>query len=197
MLYVKFTVQDPPKFEDFKKVYDHMVMLRQPGFELEEDEGPEFDWDALTKEETDKAMEEVHAFLDETDEERRYKKLFPKYAQEYLASYVGYDAQRAGVFGFEISGIFNYLEYSMEVDMDKLQMINETLGVVEFSALAYPYGGMERFLMVLKAFDLIPTECFNGFTVYEFEWTSEFVHEGIELPEETKRYKQDGNYLFT
>ena len=196
MLYVKFTVKDESKYQDFQKVYDHMVMTRQPGFEFQEDGGPEFDWNSMTKEAADKAMEELNAFLNVSDEERRYLQLIPTYAQKYLSSYVEEDEKSAGVFGYQISGIFNYLEYSMEVDMNNLQIIKENMGVVEFSALAYPYGGMERFLMVLKAFDLIPIECFNGFNVCTFEWTSEFTYEIIEMPEATKEYKEKGTLFF-
>ena len=69
--------------------------------------------------------------------------------------------------------------------MDKL---NEDVGIIKLSTGNYPFGGLERFFMTLKAFDLSPIECFNGFTVFEFEWTSEFEYEGIILSEKTKRY---------
>ena len=59
---------------------------------------------------------------------------------------------------------------------------------MEFSTGNFPFGGMERFLMVLKAYDLVPVECFNGFTIYEFDWISEFEHNAIELSEKTIKY---------
>ena len=184
MLYIKFTIQDQQKYQDFQKVYDHMVMVRQPDFEFEEEEDDEFDWN-------NSSQEEINKYLDESEPEvKRYKRLFPEYANTVLESYVKYDESIAGVYGFDIKGIFNYLEFSFEVDMDNLRTLKDTIGLVEFSTGNYPFGGLERFIMTLKAFDLIPTECYNGFTIYQFKWISEFIYEGIDLPEKTKLYKE-------
>ena len=169
-----------------------MVELRQPGFEFEEEEEPEIDWDNMTDEQF---QEHLKSFAKELPpEEKRYKELIPDYVNQYLGSYVDFDGQRAGVFGFKALGIFNYLEFGFEVDMDNLQKLNENRGVVEFSTGNFPYGGMERFLITLKAFGLIPTECFNGFVVYQFDWTSEFMHEAIELPEKTVAHLKKRKY---
>ena len=167
-----------------------MVMTRQPGFEFEEEEP--FDWDNASQKEIDDMM---NGNVDEP-ELKRYKKLFPNYAHTFLESYIKNDSSIAGAYGFDIEGIFNYLEFSFEVDMISLQKLENNLGLIEFEALGFPYGGMERFLMVLKAFKLIPIECYNGFTVYKFNWTSKFTHEAIDLPEATEAYKKNRNYLF-
>ncbi|MCE7995648.1 MAG: hypothetical protein HEP71_26960 [Roseivirga sp.] len=190
MLYIKFDIQDSSKFMAFEKLYAHMVKVRQPGFEFEEEEVPEFDWDNMTPEEVDKGVKELHSLLDEDEQElKRYKELIPDYANAFLKRYLQVDNDKAGVLGMlETLSILNYLEYGFEVDMDNLDKIDESSGQVEFSTGNYPYGGMERFLMVLKAFGLMSTECYNGFTVYEFDWASDFEHEAIELPEKTKAY---------
>ena len=80
-----------------------------------------------------------------------------------------------------------------EVEMDHLKKLDNTIGLVEFSTGNFPYGGMERFLMVLKAFGFIPLECYNGFTIYRFDWTSDFRHEAIDLSEKTKKYLKGEN----
>ena len=196
MLFIKFTIGDMEKYQDFRKVYEHMIMTREPGFEFEEEEALHSDWDSTSNSEVYEDISTSLLATKHPEEERRWFALIPDYAQKYLASYLGYDMSRAGALSFSMLGILNYLEFSMEVEMNNLQIIKNLTGLVEFSALAYPYGGMERFLMVMKAFDLIPIECFNGFTVYEFDWVSEFTHEAIDLPEATRRYKQDRDYLF-
>ncbi|NVK51402.1 MAG: hypothetical protein HWD85_00600 [Flavobacteriaceae bacterium] len=193
MLYIKFNINDQQKYQDFQKLYKHMVMTRQPGFEFKEEEPKEIDWDNLTEEESNKAIEELHAYIDKTDEQRRYEQLIPPYAHAFLEKYSQSDVEKAGAYSFDIEGIFNYLEFSFEVDMISLQKLENNLGLIEFEALGFPYGGMERFLMVLKAFELIPTECYNGFTVYKFNWTSVFTHKSINLPKKTKSYKKGKN----
>jgi len=188
MLYVKFTVEDESKYQDFQKVYDHMLMTRQSYFEFEEEEDDdedEFDW-------MHSSQEEINQYLEENKPEvKRYKKLFPAYADAYLKSYLGFDASRAGVFGFDLMGIFNYLEFDFEVDLDNLERFGDRKGLVEFSTGNYPFGGMERFFITLKAFGLIPVECFNGFEVYTFDWVSEYEYKTVDLPEKTKRYKEE------
>jgi hypothetical protein len=190
MLYIKFKIQDFSKFTDFQKLYDHMVEIRQPGFAFAEEKPPEFDWDKLTKEEADVALIKLDDFFEQDAPEiRRYQKLIPRYANEFLERYLQIDNEKTGLPGIlETLSILNYLEYGFEVDLENLEKPNEDLGLVEFSARSYPYGGMERFLMTLKAFELIPTECYNGFTVYEFDWVSDFEHHAIELPEKTTEY---------
>lgn len=189
MLYIKFTIQNQEKYHDFKKLYEHMVMTRQLGFEFEEDEPPEIDW-TVSQEELDRVMPILDTFNDKTDEERRYERVIQDYANEFLEQYRMHDENIAGAYGFDCMRIFNYLEFSFEVDMNNLEKLKEDVGLVEFTALGFPYGGIERFLMVLRAFELIPVECYSGFTVYEFDWTSEFSHKAIELPEKTKLYKE-------
>lgn len=174
MLYIKFHINNSEKYQDFQKVYEHMVMIRQPGFEFDEDEEQSYksDWDLYNE-----VLE-------------RYLKIIPDYADTFLEEFTESDAETAGSYGFDIEGIFNYLEYSFEVDMNNLKKIKDNIGLVEFSTSNYPFGGLERFSMILKAFDLIPIECYNGFTVYEFDWTSEFTYESVELLEKTKLYKE-------
>ncbi|GAB5526199.1 MAG: hypothetical protein Roseis2KO_40710 [Roseivirga sp.] len=190
MLYIKFTITDSKKYTDFQKVYDHMVQVRHPGFTFEEEEMPELDWDEMTDKEIEDGLKTQFDFSARDDPEaQRYGELIPGYANAFLEGYLRVDNAGLGPLGMlEVCSILNYLEFGFEVDMDKLEKFDDGTGLVEFSTGNYPYGGMERFLMTLKAFGLIPVECFNGFCVYEFDWTNDFEHEAIELPEKTKAY---------
>lgn len=182
MLYIKFNIQDSSKYNTFQKLYDHMVLVRQPDFSFE-DESPEFDWDAMTEEEVEKALDELDNFLDQDILlVKRYKAFIPEYAHAFLQK-----INAMGVYGYNESEIMSYLEHEFEVDMNNLQQLDETRGLVEFSTGNFPYGGMDRFLMVLKSFEVMPTECFNGFTIYD-KWTSDLAHDALEKPEETKKY---------
>jgi len=90
MLYIKFEIKDSSRFEDFQKLYDHMVKVRQPGFKFD-DVGPEFDWDGMkTQEEVDAAVEELNTFLDQQVEPEIYrcKALLPSYVKVFLESYL-------------------------------------------------------------------------------------------------------------
>jgi len=181
MLYIKFKIQDASKFEDFKRLYNHMVQVRQPGFQFD-DEGPEFDWDNMTKDEVDVALKKLNTYLDEQVEPEKYrcKALFPDYVNSFLKTYL-----RAEYENFDLENepdvvpIFNYLEYSFEVDMNNLKKTNKHMGIVEFSTANYPFGGMERFIITLAAYDLKPVTCFDGYNVCDFSWTSQFKYVSI------------------
>ncbi len=88
----------------------------------------------------------------------------------------------------DIMSLWNYLEYGFEVNMCSIKKLNDELGIIKLSTSNYPFGGMERFLITLKSFNLIPLECFNGFSIIEFDWTSNFDFVTSELPEKTKEY---------
>lgn len=194
MLYIKFKIKDAVKHADFQKLYNHMVQIREPGFKHEEDDGPEIEWDGMTQVEVDAAVEKLSTFLDINPEEHRYRKMVPSYANKFLESYLQHEKEESGSLGeVEAVSIFNYLEYGFEVDLDNLEKINEHLGIVEFSTGNYPFGGMERFIMTLKAFNLIPIECYDGFSIYEFDWISNFEYNNINLPEKTKKLIMEKN----
>ena len=183
MLYIKFEIQDSSKFEDFQKLYDHMVKVRQPGFKFDE-EGPEFDWDTMPEEKVQAALEELNTFLDQQVEPKKHRcnELLPIYANEFLESYLQSKSKNLESFGSQdVFSIFNYLEFGFEVDIDNLKKINERVGVVEFSTGNYPFGGMERFIMTLAAYNLKPVGCFDGFNKCKFNWTSPFEYETIML----------------
>jgi len=182
MLYITFTISNKEKFTHFQRLYAHLVTLRTPGFSFEVDL-ESVDWATISDE------EEALLFDQDLRQEKRYTDFFPSYAQDVIARYFQHDNEKLGPLGIqEVTSIMSYLEYDFEVALDALEQREGDSGIVQFSTGNYPYGGMERFLVVLKAFDLIPTECFNGFTVYEFDWTSEFEHNAIDLPEKTKEY---------
>jgi len=190
MLYVKFKIQDPSKFEDFEKLYRHMDKVRQPGFQFEEEPTPEFNWDNMTEPEMNAAIE---ALLDSGDqniiEAKRYQKLIPNYANDYLEKYQQHDNDKLGQLGIlNTKSLLNYLEYGFEVFFTKFEQQNKTFGCIEFSTDNYPFGGLDRFLMVLCAFNLTPIECFNGFVIHEFKWLSPFDYTTIDFPEKTNSY---------
>jgi len=190
MLYIKFNIQDPSKYTAFQKLYTHMVKIRQPDFEFEEEEAPQFDWDKMAQEEINEALEKLFEFNNQGKSEfKRYQKFIPDYANSFLEKYLGLDNEHLGSLGvLDTTSILNYLEYGFEVDMNDLEKQNAKQGIVKFSTGNYPFGGLERFFMVLKAFALLPIECYNGFTIYEFEWVSEFEYNSIEQPEKTRKY---------
>mgnify|MGYP003635060921 CR=1 FL=1 len=189
MLYIKFDIQDTSKYEDFQKLHEHMVNVRQPGFKFVEND-PVIDWDSMqTQEEVDAAVKELSDYLDQEPEAHRCKELIPDYVAVLLDKYIQADNEKLESLGIQnLLSVFNYLEYGFEVDLDNLEKINERSGVVEFSTGNYPFGGIERFLITLRAFDLIPTECFDGFNICEFDWLSDFEYNTINLPEKTKAY---------
>jgi len=166
-----------------------MVKVRQPGFKFD-DVGPEFDWDSMkTQEEVDAAVEELNTFLDQQvePEVHRCKELIPSYTKAFLDNYLQSDTQNLESFGSQnLVSIFNYLEFGFEVNIDNLKKLNENLGIVEFSTGNYPFGGMERFIMTLAAYDLNPTECFDGFNRCKFNWTSQFDYDLIVLPKRNR-----------
>lgn len=189
MLYIKFDIRDTSTFEDFQKLYDHMVAVRQPDHRFDDDEGPDFEWESMNEEEVAASLEILNAFLDEAPEARRYKSLIPDYAHLCIGRYLHGTHQTLETLDIEdMLSLFNYLEFDFEVDLDRLEKFDETSGIVEFSTGNYPFGGLERFFMTLKAFGLIPTECFDGFTIATLEWESTFEYTASELPERTKEY---------
>ncbi|AKP53304.1 hypothetical protein [Cyclobacterium amurskyense] len=189
MLYIKFDIKDSTKFEDFQKLYEHMDNVRQPGFKFEEPEPTIIDWDNLSKKETDEAYKKLIDSLDEDPADERYKSIIPDYANDFLEKYLGVDNDKLGVLGIQKAlSIFNYLEFDFEVYLTRLEKQNEHFGIIEYETDNFPYGGIDRFLMVMKAFELQPKECFDGFTIFEFKWKTDYEYEPIEFPEKTKEY---------
>lgn len=181
MLYIKFAIKSQEKFIAFKKVYNHMCAVREPGYQEKED-SVTIDWETATEKEIDAFMDEDRPKIE------LFNSLFPEYAKQFLSNYFSYDNSKSILVNSEILPFFNYLEYDFEVDLHALEKQHKKEGIVKFSTGNYPYGGMERFLMTLKAFELHPTECFDGFEVYQFDWISEYEHEAINLPDKKVKY---------
>lgn len=189
MLYIKFTIMDSSKFDDFQKLYDHMVKIRQPNFQFEEEENSKLDWDSMTELEVDITTKKLIQNLEQAPEIHRYKKLIPSYVNIFLEEYLQAENGKLKPLDTQdVLSIFNYLEYGFEVTMNSLKKNLGRVGIVEFSTSNFPFGGMERFLITLRAFDLIPTECYDGFTVHKFDWISNFEHDAIKLPKKTQAY---------
>jgi hypothetical protein len=181
MLYITFTIASPEKFTAFKKLYQHMCAIRTPDYQ--ETAGAEtIDWTTATEEEMD-------AFMDKDSPKiELFHRLFPEYAQQFLANYFYDDAGKSVLEQEDIVSFFNYLEYGFEVDLSVLEQFANNEGIVKFSTGNYPFGGLERFFMTLKAFEMHPLECFDGFEVFQFQWTAENEFEALILPEKTMEY---------
>lgn len=190
MLYVKFKINETEKFNDFKKLYNHLVAVRQPDFDFGNEE-PDFDWNSMSQ----KEMEEAFIKIDEASDKvalelERYQNTIPEYATSFFKKYLKIDNDKLGQLGTQkVLSIFNYLEFGFEVDFNHLE-INATNGIIEFSTGNFPFGGLERFFITLKAFNMIPTECFDGFSVNEIQWESDFEYDFVEMKNETEAYIQ-------
>ncbi|WP_405563773.1 hypothetical protein [Polaribacter sp. Asnod6-C07] len=179
MLYIKFTITELEKFKDFKVVYNHMDAFRIGEYE---EEKLEIDWETATE-------EEIDAYFDEDRPKRKlFDTLFPEYAKQFLERYFSLENAKSQLINEYNLSLLNYLEDGFEVNLDSLEKTENNKGIVKFSTGNYPFGGIDRFLMTLKAFDLQPTECFGGFDVFEFNWTSDFEYEAQILEEKTKLY---------
>ncbi|WP_439129577.1 hypothetical protein [Polaribacter sp.] len=196
MLYVKFKIQEVDKFNDFKKLYNHLVAVRQPDYNLEE-EVPDFDWDAMNHKEVEEALKIIDESLDEEAVVlKRYKKVIPEYANSFFEKYFKMDNDKLENLGVqEVLSIFNYLEFGFEVDLNHLELLTNDNGIITFATGNFPFGGLERFFITLKAFEMLSVECFDGFSVNKIIWESDFEYYFIELEEETKNYiqQQKGN----
>ncbi|MCV6630107.1 MAG: hypothetical protein OIF50_09625 [Flavobacteriaceae bacterium] len=180
MLYIQFEIKNNNKYAAFQKLYAHLVAIRQPDFE---ESPPEFDWDYLSDAETVTALEAIDTFYDEDLRAmQRYQEWIPDEVAAILWQYVGEDEESLGDF-------WNYLEYGFEVDFDALETSNANRGIICFSTGNYPFGGLDRFLITLGAFELLPNEAFNGFSVIAINWQDPFDFEVTELPDKTARYK--------
>jgi hypothetical protein len=190
MLYIKFNINDPDKYTDFQNLFDFMVKCRDYNFQFEEPQKEEIDWNNLSSEEMDRILdeEEEREMNPNYLETKLIKEIIPQYAMEFLQSFSEHDQQYAGNFGFNFDGILSYLIIDFEVELDQLKSIEKYSGVLEFSTGNYPFGGLERFFITLKAYDVIPFEYFNGFKVHGLTWNSNFNYEVQEFPEKTKEY---------
>lgn len=141
-----------------------------------------------------KTLQKVYAVLFEIKpkEDRRpmelWKTLIPPYAQEFIGRYYQDDLSQESEYRWGFTDIVTYMQFGMEVEFDFLN-IEVGTARIGFSAYAYPYGGMDRFLIFLKAYECIPTEAYNGFEVIEFHWEDDFGYSVTEYPEKTALYK--------
>lgn len=171
MLYIQFATQDEKATIAFQKLYDYLTANHYQDYVMREYED---DID-----------------LEERLQERalvNYKTYFPEYAQAYLEKY--FEATDGTYYSKEesLTGLFSYLDVDFEVEFTNLTF-EDGFGTITFAARSYPYGGLDRFLMVLKAFGFEPVECYNGFDVFEFQWESEYDYSANVLPEKTKAYR--------
>lgn len=165
MLYITFKIQ-PQKLESFKQFYNYLLLDKQQEYMEQEFE----DFMDLEERLENRAMKLCNTFFD-------------AYAQEFLSRYFGQNTN----LNERIASLFSYLDVDMEVDFTDL-ILEQSKATLKFEARSYPYGGMDRLLMVIKALGGQPIESYNGFEVFEFEWTSEYDYEPIVLHQKTKVY---------
>ena len=195
MLYIKFEIKNPSKFADFQNLFQHMQETRQDGYQFEDKHGidnpkeqADPDWENMTDKDYQEYFDAILEVKEDTSQLKRYERFIPEYANGFIESYIAYDKRVAGGFGYKKMDIFNYLEVDFEVEMDHIEAFNDSTGIVKFSTGNYPFGGIERFIYTLKAFELQPIECFDGFAVNELNWETDFVYELVNLPEKTSQY---------
>jgi hypothetical protein len=181
MLYIKFKIENHKKFMEFRVVYHHMVAVRNTGYEAKED-AFEIDWNTATPEEIDDFMDEDKPKIE------LFNTLIPDDVSEVLCNYFYFDNTKSALINEDKLSYINYLEYGFEVNLDLLERCENGDGIVKISTGNYPFGGLERFIITLKAFKLAPFECFDGFNVCALNWVSDVEHEANILPEKTKIY---------
>lgn len=162
-------------------MYHHMLAVRNTGYEAKEDE-LEFDWNTATPEETDDFMDEDKPKID------LFNKLIPDDVSEVLCNYFYFDNTKSMLSNEDKLSCINYLEYGFEVNLDLLERCKTGVGIVKISTGNYPFGGLERFIISLKAFKLAPFECFDGFNVCALHWVSDVEYEANIFSEKTKEY---------
>ncbi|OAB78921.1 DUF2764 family protein [Cochleicola gelatinilyticus] len=189
MLYINFEIGDTAKYKDFEKLYAYMVEIRQPDFKFD-DTGPEFDWDTIPEDEVENALEELNTYLDQQVEPEVYrcKEKLPEYVREFLKHYLQHTSESPEyISDRDVVSIFNYLEFDFEVAMENLLTTDEYSGVVQFSTGNYPFGGLERFIATMAAYQIKSISCFDGFNHCELHWTSAYDFEFIPKSKNTKR----------
>jgi hypothetical protein len=179
MLYIKFNISDREKFSAFKAVYNHMCNVREPNYR---EKDREIDWETASEEEIDRFMDQDWPKIE------LFNTLFPAYTNQVLNSYFYSDNSKNVVVNEDKASLINYLEYGFEVDLDALQELQNNEGIIKISTGNYPFGGLDRFLMTLKSFGLMPFECFDGFDVIKYNWISEIEYEEMILIDKTKEY---------
>ena len=192
MLFVKFKILSSTHYNDFQKLFYHMNDIRKfsETYEVEELDLENLAWDDMSDEEMKEVFDKLDGTYQKKQEEERFRKYIPNYANAYLLDYlksIDHDIN-GNLIDKDIMSIWNYLEFGFEVNMDSIKKLNDELGIVKFSTANYPFGGLDRFIITLKSFNLIPKECFNGFSIKEFDWKSDFEFITTESPEKTKDY---------
>lgn len=167
-----------------------MVTVREPNYMFEHEIEPEIDWDNLAEDEVEAAVQKLSDYGDQDKfTYKRYQELIPSFVNSFLESRIqSVNNTKDSISKSEAIAFMSFLEFDFEVDMDGLEKTATNTGVVKFSTGNFPFGGLDRFIIALKAYDLVATECFNGFSVIEVNWTSNFEFNVTELPEETKIY---------
>lgn len=121
-----------------------------------------------------------------------WQEMIPNYAKDFLGGYYEEEKALSMLIPASFTDTINYLEFGLEVDLEGLVQVDETKIRLDYTALSFPYGGMDRLMIFLKAYDCIPCEAYTGFSVVKLNWTSAYDYEATELAEETQLYRANG-----
>lgn len=186
MLFITFTISNPEKYTDFCMLYEALVKVRTLEQTQTKSDLSSINWDTLDQNDMDALLDD---FMDEDAPLRnKYTALLPSYVQTFIEKQWQHEYQDITDFDEQKINLYSYLETDFEVEFKELQKINTSKGIITFETGNFPFGGLDRFIMVLQAYKLVPEQCYNGFTVFKFHWKSVYEFEAIELPEETAEY---------
>jgi len=102
-------------------------------------------------------------------------KLLPDYVKRY------YRMRKLDRANTNFKNMVEYLQWGLEANLDDLKKTGEDIGRLDFSTGNYPYGGMDRLMVFVNAFDCRPIEIYNGFNVNSVSWISKFNFECQEI----------------
>ncbi len=153
MLYIKFRRNSKAYYAEFLTLFEHLQKVRSIGMEAIDKSYFNLDWEHVSADEFE-ALTDINY-----PKYKRIEEYFPPAVQENLLQY----SNSVTVKNEYLLEILNYLEVGFEVDLNEMEQLNETTWQVHFSTGNYPFGGIDRFIIVLKAFGLMPFEYFDGF----------------------------------
>ncbi|WP_026776125.1 hypothetical protein [Polaribacter sp. Hel_I_88] len=171
MLYIKFEIKNHKNFMAFRALYNHMLAIRTKNYKAKED------------------GDEIDDFIDEDKQKiKLFDKLIPEDTSGVLGNYFSFNNAKSILMNEDKVSYINYLEYGFEVNLDLLERCEIGGGIVKISTGNYPFGGLERFMITLKAFKLAPFEYFDGFNLCAINWVSDVEYDANILSEKTKEY---------
>jgi len=98
--------------------------------------------------------------------------LIPPFAKAYF-NLVAHNHPDFDSYKLDFRMMMDYLQINLEVDYKECISTTVGKGRLEFVPLSYPYGGMDRLLLFLSAFDCKATTIDSGFGIKKVIWHSD------------------------